>query len=142
MNDTNDLLDQTLDDIADLPEFKPYSAGTHKVLVTFESKSVNNHPCVEVGCKMIETVELAEPTGDEAPAPGATANTLCMLDNEFGAGMFKKLATPIGEALGTANLREIVEQTNDIECVIVSSIKLDKNDKSVERMNIKELYVV
>jgi len=138
----DNLLDQTLDDIADLPEFKPYPAGAHHALVSFSTKEVNKHPCIEVSCKLIETKELSNPTEDTAPAPGATANILCMLDNEFGAGNFKALAAPIGEALGTGSLREIVEQTTDLECIIITSVKKDKNDPTIERMNIKSLMLV
>lgn len=142
MTDIDNLLDQTLDDIADLPEFKAFPPGTHKALVSFNTKEVNKHPSIEVNCKLIETAELAEPTRDEAPNPGATASVLCMMDNEFGAGNFKALAKPIGEALGTGNLREIVDQTKDLECLIITTYRKNDTDKDKPYMNIKELYVV
>jgi hypothetical protein len=141
MSDIDNLLDATLDDIADLPEFKPYPAGVHRVLVTFETKEVNKEFCIEVNCKLIETIELPE-LGEEAPEPGATANVLCMMSNEFSAGKFKKMAKPIGEALGTRSLREIVEQTKDLECIILTSIRVDKEDKDKKYMNIQDLQVV
>ena len=104
-------------------------------------KEVNGHPSVDVACKMIETVELANPTQDTAPEAGSEAGTLCMLDNEFGRGNLKLLATPIGAQLGTSSIREVVEGCKDIECVIVTAIKHDKKN-DVNRMNIKELHVV
>ena len=141
-NEINDLLDMTLDDLEDLPEFKPYPAGVHKVLLSLDTKTVNNHPCVEVSCKLIETMELAEPTKDVAPAAGATAGTLCMMDNEYGRGNLKLIVKPIGEALGIAQVKAVVEAAKDLECVIVTSIKVDKNDKTVERMNIKSVMMI
>jgi len=142
MTNMNALLDQTLDDIADLPEFKAYPPGVHKILFTFDTKEVNGHPCVEGACKMIETLELAEPTRDVAPTPGAVASVLYHLDNEFGAGAFKLIAAPIGEMLGTRSNREIVEQTKNLECVIVTAYKANKEDKEKPYMNIKELMFV
>lgn len=141
MSDLDNLLDSTLDDLEDLPTFEPYPAGAHKVLVTLESKEVNDKPCVEVSCKLIETLELSEPTKDNAPAEGSSASILCFLDNEFGRGALKKLATPLGVALGTSTIREVVEQATDVECVIMTSLKQDKTDKTLYRMNIKELQV-
>lgn len=138
----DDILDATLDDLEDLPTFQPFPAGVHKVLLTLESKEVNKHPCIEVNCKMIETLELSEPTQDTAPVPGSVANTLCMLDNEFGRGNFKMVASALAEILGTRNNREIVDGAKDIECLIVTSIKTDKSDPSVKRMNIKEVQAV
>lgn len=137
MSEIDNLLDQTLDDIADLPEFKPYPAGAHRVLVSFSTKEVNKHPCIEADCKLVETLELANPTSDTAPTPGATASSLFMLDNEIGAGMFKEIATPLGALFGTGSLRDIVEQTSDIECIITTS-----QDKEGKYMNIKTLDVV
>ncbi len=145
MNDTvniDSLLDATLDDLEDLPSFEPYPAGIHKVLISMELKDINGHPSVDVSCKLVETMELAEPTKDEVPVAGSAAGTLCMMDNEYGRGNFKLIATPIGAALGLSSPREVIEACIDIECMIVTTIKLDKNDKTIRRMNIKELEVV
>jgi len=142
MSEIDNLLDATLDDLEDLPTFEPFPAGVHRALVSMNEKEVNGHQSIEVSCKMVETIELAEPTKAEAPKAGSEASVLCMLDNEFGRGNFKALAKPLGAAFGTISNREIVEQTKDIECLIVTSLKQDKNDKTVFRMNIKELEVV
>lgn len=138
----DDLLDSTLDDLEDLPSFAPFPAGVHHVKVTLEQKEVAGHPSVEVSCEMVETKELANPTDDTAPKPGDKAGTLCMLDNEFGRGNLKLLATPIGQSLGVSSIREVIEQATDIECLIVSTVKKDKNDPDTLRMNIKELEVI
>lgn len=137
-----DLLDATLDDIDDLPEFGNYPPGAHKVLITLDPKVVNKNPCVEAAFKYVECVELSEPTKDEAPKEGAVASVLFQLNNEFGAGLFKKLATPLGAAFGTRSNREIVDQTKDIEVVMITGLRADKNDKEKFYMTIKELAVV
>ena len=139
--DIDSLLDSTLDDLEDLPEFKPFPAGAHRVLVSFETKEIGGHPSVEVACKMVETMELANPTSDTTPKAGDEASMLCMLDNEFGRGALKAVAEPLGEALGTGVIREVIEQTKDIECLIVTSIRKNK-ESGAEYLNIKELQVV
>ena len=137
----DDLLDATLDDLEDLPEFKPYPAGAHQVLATFSQKEINKSAAIELSFKLVSTLELADPQ-DEQPAEGATASTMFLLDNEFGRGNLKKCATPFGEALGLSTIREIIEEVKDVECVILTSIRTDKNDKDKHYLNVKEIQVV
>lgn len=139
---TDDILDMTLDDLEDLPSFEPYPAGAHRVLVNMEEKTINDKKSVEVSLKLLETLELAEPTKDAAMEEGAETSVLCGLGNEFGRGELKKLATPIGQALGIGNIREVIEQCNDIECIVVTWKQQDKNDKALYRTKIRELAVV
>lgn len=139
---TDDILDMTLDDLEDLPTFAPYPAGAHRVLVSMELKTINDKQSVEVGLKLLEHIELAEPAKDEAMKEGAETSILCGLSNEYGRGELKKLATPIGIALGTSNIRDVIEQCKDLECIVVTWKQQDKNDKSVYRTKIKELAVV
>ncbi len=141
MSDLDTLLDNTLDDLADLPTFKPFAAGGHRVTITLKSKEINKKPCVEMLITMVEPIELADPS-EEAPKEGDTANTLYFLDNEIGQGKFKEVASVFGEALGITTLRDIVEQVTDIECVIVSSVTVDKKDKDRCYMNVKQVEVV
>lgn len=141
MSDIDALLDSTLDDLEDLPEFKPFPSGAHQVLVTLSMKEVNGSQCVEMEMKAIATLELADPS-DEPLKEGDTANVLFMLDNEFGRGALKNIATPIGEALGTGVIREVIEQANDIECVVETSLRKDKKDPDRFYTNVKGLQVV
>jgi len=135
------LLDETLDDLEDLPEFKPYPAGAHQVLATFSTKEINKSPAIELSFKLIETLEMAD-SQEAVPEAGATASTMFLLDNEFGRGNLKKCAMPFGEALGLTTIREIVEEVKDVECVILTSVRTDKNDKDKHYLNVKEIQVV
>lgn len=141
MSDLDTLLDATLDDLEDLPTFTPFAAGAHRVLATMEGKEINNKPCVELKLTMVDVMELADPNGAQ-PKVGDEANTLYFLDNEIGRGKYKAVASSFGKALNLSNLREIVEQVTDVECVIVNSITIDKNDPDKKYLNIKELQVV
>ena len=141
MSDLDTLLDSTLDDLEDLPEFKPFSAGTHRCLASFETKEINGKSAVELSLEMVESLELADPQ-DSMPKQGDKSNTMFMLDNEFGRGALKKAAIPFGEALGVSTIRDIIEQTKSIECVVVTSLRTDKNDASKKYLQVKEIGIV
>jgi hypothetical protein len=142
MSELDSLLDATLDDLADLPSFQPFPAGAHKVLATMEAKTINNKSTIELTLKHIEAMEYAGIVAEADMAkPGDTANTLYFLDNDIGQGKFKNVARVFGEALGGSSLREIVEQVTDIECVVITSVSIDKNDPDKKYLNIKELQV-
>lgn len=142
MSDVDSLLDATLDDIADLPVFAVYPAGAHRVLATFSLKDIEGHgACPELKFKLIETVELAN-SQDEKPEQGAESAALYMLDNEMGQGNFKNAARPFQEALKCASNRELIEQVTDIECVILTGVRKDKNDPDRLYLNVKEINLV
>ena len=79
----NALLEGNLDDLADLPEFKPYPIGVHRVTISLIPKVVNDKLAISADFKYLALVELANPT-DNVPDVGAVANVLCQMDNEFG----------------------------------------------------------
>lgn len=141
-NGINDLLDATLDDLEDLPSFEPFPPGVHRVYASLDFKEINEKQCVELELKGIETEELSNPTTDEPIKEGDIATALFMLDNEFGRGNLKKVATPLAMALGTSSIRECVEQAKDVECLVLTSIRKDKNDPDRKYMSVKELTVI
>lgn len=133
----NSLLDANLDDLADLPEFGTYPAGSHKVTIKFEEKEVNNHPCVELQMVAIETEELSDPTATPL-APGAQGSVLYMLDKEFGQGALKKTIKPLAAATGQSNLRAIMEAANGMEVTVITKIRQNK-DKSQSYTDVTKL---
>lgn len=140
-SNVNDLLDATLDDLEDLPEFEVYPAGAHRVSVSTSMKEVGGKSAVEMRFKYLECLELSN-SDDIPPKEKDECSVLFMLDNEFGRGAMKKALTPIGAALGTRTIREVIEQCKDVECAIVTSIRKDKNDPDKKYLNLKELAVV
>ena len=122
----NDLLDANLDDLADLPEFGVFPAGVHKVVIKFESKEVNKHPCLELQMTAIETEELSNPE-DTPLTQGAGGSVLFMLDNEFGQGKLKSIIKPLAAATGQSSLRAIVEAANGMEVSVVTKIRQNKD---------------
>ena len=141
MSELDSLLDVTLDDLADLPEFKPFPVGAHRVLASFAKKEINKKPAVELSFKYIEPVELADPA-DAVPAQGAESSVAFMLDNEFGQGNFKKCAAPFRASMGFTTIREVVEGVKEVECVLISGLRKDKNDPDKVYLQVKEIEVI
>lgn len=137
------LLDATLDDLEDLPTYAPYPAGVHRVLATFtEKEGKDKAQLIELSFKALNTEELVDPAKDTPIEAGDETSVSYMLDNEWGQKFFKKDALPFGEHFATRSLREIVEQTTDIECLIVTSLRQDKSDKTKFYMDVKEIHIV
>lgn len=132
------LLDSSIDDLADLPEFGVFPSGVHAVTIQWESKEVNKHPCMELKMKLRETVELANAT-DATPEPGMESSCLFMLDNEFGQGNFKTIIKELAAATGTSKISEAVEASNGMEVQVVIATKPDKKDPTTMRMNVKKV---
>ena len=144
MSELDSLLDATLDDLADLPSFSPFPVGVHRVLATMETEEITakmKKPCVELSFKYLECLELADPS-ITAPKEGDTCNTMFMLDNEFGQGNLKKCALLIAAALGTKSIRDTIEQCQEVEVVIITGLRPDKNDPDKKYLQVKELQVV
>ena len=140
MSEIDNLLDSKLDDLEDLPEFKPFPAGAHNVSVSLAMKEINGAAAVEMKLKLIDTIELADPQASPAKA-GDESSVLFMLNNEFGLGNLKKCATPLSVALGTTSIRETIEAAQDVECAVITALRADRNDKDKFYLNIKELAV-
>ena len=139
--DLDSILDSSIDDLADLPEFGIYPSGVHRVIINWESKEVNKHPSMEMKMKLIETVELANPAEDQPVAAGVESSALFMLDNEFGQGAFKKIMKVLAGACGTRKISETVEASNGMEVTVVVVTKPDKKDPTVTRMNVRSVTV-
>jgi hypothetical protein len=140
LDQMSDLLDANLDDLEDLPEFKPFQPGAHKVVASFEEKTINDQQAVELSFKLIETLELSDPQA-EVDAPGMECSMAFFLENEFARGNLKKCALPFGAALGLGTIREIVEGVKEVECLILTTLRKDKNDPDRFYLNVKEIQV-
>lgn len=135
------ILDGTLDDLADLPEFKPFAAGTHKAVITMELKKVNNHPSVEVKLKALETIELPANSDAEPVSPGQEATILYMMDNELGQGKFKKLLQQLSEGMtGVTTNREIMDAAQNAEVLVVTTLRPNK-EKTKMYMDIDSIVL-
>ena len=147
MND--DLLDSTLDDLADLPEFKPFPPGSYKVTVHFEEKEINKKPAVELKMKLRDIIEVPEiPEDGKLPEPGKAETQLLFIlrnddgsKNEISQGQLKKVLQILQPAFGGNTPREIMAAANGAEVGVVLKTKFDKKNE-VYRQNLHEIAVV
>jgi hypothetical protein len=136
----DDLLDGTLDDLADVPEFKPFSAGAHKITLKFDaSKKINDMPAIEVSLTMVESMELSNPE-DPVPAAGDTTNVIYILKkkddkgnvvrNELAEGQFKNLMASLSPAFPDAggSPRKIMEMAQGYEVLALTDVRESKKD--------------
>ena len=125
------LLDGTLDDLADKPEFRPFPVGTHRVTLNLVDKTapkdqINKHPGFELKIKLIETIEQANP--EEAPLQvGAETGILYLLDNELGQGSFKDLLKAAAGHFGAKSNRELIADIQGSEALVVTKQRPNKD---------------
>jgi len=142
--DVDALLDGTLDDLADMPEFKPFPVGTHAVVLQIVDKTaakdrVNGHPGFEIRMKAVETLELAN--SDDTPlVAGAETSVLYLLDNEMGQGSFKKILASAAEHFGAKSNRELIADLQGATVAVVTKQRQNK-DKTQTYTDIVELKV-
>lgn len=148
MNDMTDydaLLDGSLEDLEDLPEFKPFPAGAHLANVTAEIADIGEpkKKAVKFSFTCLETIELADPNTPEVDQmkPGDSDSITFFLDNEFGRGRLKLMLAKFKNGLGLegTGIREIVEQIVDIECSIITKQRQDKKDKTRFYTDVKDV---
>jgi hypothetical protein len=138
----DDLLDGTLDDLADVPEFKPFAAGAHKMTLKFDAtKKINDMPAIEVKLTIIESVELTDPTATP-PAAGDTTNVIYILKkkddkgnvvrNELAEGQFKALMASLSPSFPDAggSPRKIMEAADGFEVLGLTSVRTNAKDKN------------
>lgn len=135
------ILDETLDDLADLPEWKPFPAGVHRVILGFkESKSSAGNPIVSATLRHMETLELKNPT-DEPPKRGDETSVMYTLNQEIGQGKFKVLMKEIVKGLNKdpkTSLRKLIQECQSVDCVVVTQIRENK-DKTQKFTDIVEI---
>lgn len=143
--DVNSLLDGTLDDLADLPEFKPFPAGSHVVTLQVIDKTatkdrVNGHPGFEVKMKAVETQELAN--SDDTPlVAGSETGVLYLLDNPIGQGSFKKFLASAAAHFGAKSNRELIADLQGATVLVVTRVRQNK-EKTQSYTDIVEMQVV
>lgn len=146
-DETIDMLDETLDDLADLPETKPFPAGAHQVTVKLRrnAKKAGQY-IVEMLYK--EPIEISNPD-DAIPAAGDKSTIFISTKkkdgspNEFGQGQLKKVMKPIATMLGTNVIADIIEGAKDgVDCAVVVSIKKDNTGNYEDGQKILNLEVI
>lgn len=135
------LLDGTLDDLKDLPEFSPYPPGAHKVQAMIEQDKKIKH-VFYLKMKAIETVELADATETQPLVAGHETGVRYDLSNEYGQGGFKKILASAADHFGAKTTRELIEDMKSwVEALVITDLRSNK-EKTQTYTNVKEFQIV
>ena len=127
----DNILDATLDDLADMPSIQLFPNGAHKVRL--ESKVNKEKVSVQLTLHYIEPQELADPTSI-APATGDKNTVFYNLKkkdgtaNEYAQGALKELIKVLQGTFGGSSTSEVLENAKDAEVAVVTKIRLGKGD--------------
>ncbi len=127
-DETMEMLDETLDDLADLPSTAPFPAGAHlaSVKIKRNAKKAGSY-IVEMTHKAV--VELANPNAEE-PKEGDKSTLFIHTKkkdgqpNEIGQGQIKIFFKPIAAMLGSNSLNDCLAATKDgLDMIVVCGVK-------------------
>ncbi len=127
------LLDTSISDLADLPEFKQPPAGAHRCYFNLSAKEVGGEPALVMNFKVIETLELEVET-DKPLEAGDEFDITSTMTKEFGQGLVKSVAAKACAAQGvdpeTVTLGQSFEPFIGGEVIAFTGLRVDKKDKS------------
>ena len=133
------LLDGTLDDLADLPEFRPFVPGTYRVNFNFKVDD-KDKAIYYAQLKVIEVLEQVDP--NEKPMEiGAETGVRYDLKNEYGEAGLKKVLFVAADKFGKKSPRNLIEDMKNVECLVVTKQNVNKKNGQVYT-DIVELQIV
>lgn len=140
------LLDNSVEELADLKKFTPIPAGSFVLGIDWEIKDINSIPAVILKMAVKETLELAN-QNEEAPEPGKTSNITFFLKdkeggaNEMGQGQLKEILKVLQPVFGGETIREMIENSKGGEITATLTVRKDKNDPEKAYNGIKAVAV-
>lgn len=147
----DNLLDETLDDLADLPSIAPFPAGAHRAKMFVLRKMQDNQP--RPGAYVVKfehqaVLELANAT-DAPPKEGDVAMLNIFTKkkdgtrNEIGEGQFKQILAPIAERLQIRQIGPLLDAIKDgVEVGIVTGTKKQKDPQYPDQMTLNKIELV
>ncbi len=145
--DFDSLLDKSIDDLADLPEFKVPDTGMYKLDVSCETKEINKKPAVTARFVVRELVELADSTipEDQRAKPGDSFDLMFLLKNDAGEdmeiswGRLKEFAQPFQKHFNEDHLGKLLKgplaQPVSITAKVVKKQRKDDKEKFDARVS-------
>lgn len=146
-NETIDGLDETLDDLADLPANCLFPAGAYVAKVTVK-RNMKKPGSYIVDIVHKETIELTNP---EAAEPNPMDKTTIFVHtkkkdgtaNVIGQGQLKTILKPFSVLAETNAIGEILEATKEgVDCAVVLGIRKSKDENYEDSQTLLKLEVV
>lgn len=154
MSDLLNLLDSTIDDLADLEKFTPVPEGTHKFQIEFKETDNEEFLEIRMGMKVMETIEMKDKS-QEHPEPGKETSQLFRLARKdgspivmdsgkvmtFGQGQLKEILLQLQPHFGGNTLNEVMTNSNGGVVIATVGIRANKNDPDQKFNTIKAIVV-
>lgn len=131
INSLDNILDSTLDDLADMPSISLFPNGAHKVKLEYKIDPVK--VSVMVTMHYIEPLELSDPT-QTAPSAGDKNSVFYNLKkkdgtaNTYAQGALKEIVKVLQGTFGGSSTTEVLENSKDAEVAVVTKIRLGKGE--------------
>jgi hypothetical protein len=142
----DNILDSTLEDLADMPSIQIFPNGAHKVTLAFKiDKEKSSVMCT---LTYVEPLELADPTA--TPPAAGDKNTIFYnlkkkdgTANEYAQGALKDLMKPLAAHFGGSTTTEAIENSQGAEVAVVTKIQVGKGDYvGKDNLSITKLEVI
>lgn len=145
----DDILDQSIDDLKDLPEFKVPPTGIYEQDVSLVMKEINKKPAIVAHHVIIECKSLADDSipENERAKPGDSFDVGFILKDESGQrnevaeGFFKAFMIPFHAHFDDKSIKSVVEKMKD-PVRIVSAIEKKERKGDKEKFDAKVSDIV
>lgn len=153
-NDLMNLLDSSVEDLADLEKFTPIHEGTHKLQISFSETDSEEFVEVRMSLTLQETLELKDKSL-EHQEPGKKASLMFRLCNKdgspilgkdgkpmtLGQGQLKEILLQLQPSFGGNTLKEIMDNSEGGIVTAVLGVRANKNDPEQKFNTLKALIV-
>jgi hypothetical protein len=130
------ILNTSIDEIDDLPDYANFPDGTHNALLTLEKKQMQDEPRMVLNLKYVSSITLVS-LEEEAPKAGTIASTIYDVTHPLGGPAFKKAIGNVLTAMEIKNFGEALKQIQDIPVVVTTKISTTKKaGETYKRMRI------
>lgn len=154
MTDILNLLDSSVEELADLERFTPIPAGTHKLRLQWSFPEHDTQVVVQLKLEVVETLEMAN-SSEPAPEPGKSGNIRFPLQNKdgspimsksgkpmtMGQGQLKEVVAVLAPHFGGGTLREVIDNSQGAEVVATLKVRKSSLDPDMMFNEIKAILV-
>lgn len=146
MSNFDNILDATLDDLADMPSITPFPDGAHKVTLSF--KLDEKKVAVMLQLTYVEALEIPD-TDATIPSPG-DKNTIYFglktkegKPNEYAQGALKNVLNSLKDSYPGNSMKEIMASAEGAEVAVVTKIRYGKGEyEGKDNIDIQKLEVI
>lgn len=154
-----DLLDATLDDLADLKKFEPMPVGSYQQRIKWSFPESNEFVEVRLDLETVTCLDVPGVSEEELPKEGALATFYFRLQrkdgqpmvfeksgevNDIDQGRFKEVLlalAPVFNPDGTLSNRQMIEATQGVEVLTSLGQRKNKNDPDQKFQVLKKIVL-